>query len=246
MSLSNANKIGDHHFNCEKLFMSEISEEELKELRESNRSVIDWVAYSQWVEKGKPYEEHEEVLLFLNQEKRENDIACSKPDDDITLTEEEDVIMEELLTEVPENLIQRPGKQAIKLLQQKEPKPPAVMTVNIVVKSLDPIKFPIQQNYMKKMLNDLNNAEILNDVIGLNVKGKIREFKKGETKLHPVVNVYDIVPKGLNLYALVLPNKQYLILQHVRGRWFRSLAFFTDPNLYSNFLDNFFTNNVKS
>lgn len=153
--------------------------------------------------------------------------------------------MEELLTEVPERPIKRPGKRAIISLQQKEPKPPSVTKVNIVIKSLDPTKFPIQQRYLKKMLNDLNNTGILNNVIGINVEGKIREFNKGQTKLRPAVNVYNIVPKGLNMYALILPNGHYLILRHIRGRWFRCLAFFTDHNLYSDFLNNFFTNSMN-
>ncbi|EXX58247.1 hypothetical protein RirG_199790 [Rhizophagus irregularis DAOM 197198w] len=225
--------------------MSKVSEEKLKELRESIRSTIDWGAYSKWIAEGEPYEEHEEVLLFLNQKKHESEIAYSKPDDDITLTEEEDIIMEELLTEVPERPIKRPGKRAIISLQPREPKPPPVTMVNIVVKSLDPTKFPIQQRYITKTLNDLNNAGILNNVIGLNVKGKIREFNKEKTKLHPAVSVHDIVPKGLNMYALILPDGQYLILRHIRGRWFRCLAFFTDHNLYSDFLNNFFTNSMN-
>ncbi|RGB35947.1 hypothetical protein C1646_758720 [Rhizophagus diaphanus] len=197
--------------------MSKVSEEKLKELRESIRSTIDWGAYSKWIAEGEPYEEHDEVLLFLNQKKHENEITYSKPDDDITLTEEEDIIMEELLTEVPERPIKRPGKRAIISLQPREPKPPLVTMVNIVVKSLDPTKFPIQQRYITKTLNDLNKAGILNNVIGLNVKGKIREFNKEKTKLHPAVSVDDIVPKGLNMYALILPNGQYLILRHIRG-----------------------------
>ncbi|CAG8621031.1 8723_t:CDS:1, partial [Ambispora gerdemannii] len=52
--------------------MSKASENNPKELRESNWSFINWVARSEWIAKGKPYEEHEEVLTFLNQEKREN------------------------------------------------------------------------------------------------------------------------------------------------------------------------------
>lgn len=52
--------------------------------------------------------------------------------------------------------------------------------MNIVVKFLDPIRFPIQSRYTTQMLKDLNDAGILNNVVGLYIKGKIREFKKGE------------------------------------------------------------------
>ncbi|CAB4470142.1 uncharacterized protein OCT59_020707 [Rhizophagus irregularis] len=53
-------------------------EEELRDLPEKSETVVsfhlpefeeafDWDAYAEWVEKGKPYEEPEEVLMFLNQ-----------------------------------------------------------------------------------------------------------------------------------------------------------------------------------
>lgn len=80
MSFLNTNKIGYHYLTQKNPLMSEISEEKLKELRESIRSTIDWVSYSQWIAEGEPYEEHEEVLLFLNQHKQENEFAYSKPD----------------------------------------------------------------------------------------------------------------------------------------------------------------------
>ncbi|CAB4403733.1 hypothetical protein RhiirA5_373678 [Rhizophagus irregularis] len=80
MSFLNTNKIGYHYFNAKNSFMSKVSEEKLKELRESIRSTIDWGAYSKWIAEGEPYEEHEEVLLFLNQKKHESEIAYSKPD----------------------------------------------------------------------------------------------------------------------------------------------------------------------
>jgi hypothetical protein len=53
-------------------------EEELRDLPEKSETVVsfhlpefeeafNWNAYTEWLEKGKPYEEHEEVLMFLNQ-----------------------------------------------------------------------------------------------------------------------------------------------------------------------------------
>jgi len=104
--------------------------------------------------------------------------------------------MEKLFIQVP-GRIERPGRSAIIKVPPMKPQPPDVTTVNIVVKLLDPIKFPVQSRNTEKMLNDLNISGLLNNVIGLNVMGRVRKYEAGATKLNPVVNVYDIVPKGL-------------------------------------------------
>ncbi|RHZ74097.1 hypothetical protein Glove_227g131 [Diversispora epigaea] len=57
--------------------MSKVLEEEVEELIESIRSSIDWVVLPEWIAKGEPYEEHEEVLM---QQKCENGIAYSGHD----------------------------------------------------------------------------------------------------------------------------------------------------------------------
>ena len=85
--------------------------------------------------------------------------------------------MELALTEIPGKPIKTPGKQAMVLLLIKEPKPPLVRKVDIVVKILDPIKFPTLTRYTNQMLRDLQRDKILNDVIGLDVIGQVREYK---------------------------------------------------------------------
>jgi hypothetical protein len=79
--------------------------------------------------------------------------------------------MELALTEIPGKLTE---KQAMVLLSIKEPKLPLVRKVDIVVKILDPIKF---LTYTNQMLRDLQRNKILNDIIGLDVIGQVREYK---------------------------------------------------------------------
>jgi len=86
-------------------------------------------------------------------------------------------------------------------------------------------------------------------VIGLNVMGRVRVFREYDTrvkKFNPAINVYDIVPKGDRIYALILPDGNYIILCHLRDIWFRALAFFTDHSSYSNFLSVHYTNRTSS
>ncbi|CAJ0838333.1 8846_t:CDS:2 [Entrophospora sp. SA101] len=186
--------------------MSEVLEEKLKKLIEESRASINWTEVNKWIAEGEPYEEHEEILMFMNQ----NGVADSRSD------EEENILMEKLFTEIPGRLIKRPGQRAILELPPKEPQPPEVRNVNIVIKLLDPTMFPIQSRNTEQMLNNLSNSGLLNNVIGLNVRGRVRKYGAGMTKLRPAVNI---------------------LLRHIRGRWFRAIAFFTDHSLYSNFLN---------
>src|SRR5688572_5007542 len=124
--------------------------------------------------------------------------------------------MEALFTQVPEREIMHPGKKAILKLPPENPQPPNVTIVNIVVKVLDPIKFPVLSQHTRRMINNLSILGFLHSVIGLNVVGRVRKYETGMTKLDPAVNVYDIVPKGRNIYALVLPNGHYIVLRHLR------------------------------
>uniref|UniRef100_U9TGA3 Uncharacterized protein n=1 Tax=Rhizophagus irregularis (strain DAOM 181602 / DAOM 197198 / MUCL 43194) TaxID=747089 RepID=U9TGA3_RHIID len=173
--------------------MSKVSEEKLKELRESIRSTIDWGAYSKWIAEGEPYEEHEEVLLFLNQKKHESEIAYSKPDG--------------TRRHNPDRgrgyYNGRTSNRGSRKTDQKTRKASNHITPTKGAKT-----------------TTRNNGQHCR----LNVKGKIREFNKEKTKLHPAVSVHDIVPKGLNMYALILPDGQYLILRHIRGRWFSVIS----------------------
>jgi len=68
--------------------------------------------------------------------------------------------MEKLLTKVLIELLMRPGKEGVLIFKSKEPQPPEV------------------KKNMEKLLNDLRISGLLNDVIGLSVKGKIRRYKE--------------------------------------------------------------------
>jgi hypothetical protein len=51
---------------------SKESDEELKRLREKRKASINWAEVAKWDAKGRPYEEHEEILLFLNKDELTN------------------------------------------------------------------------------------------------------------------------------------------------------------------------------
>ncbi|PKC02175.1 hypothetical protein RhiirA5_402507 [Rhizophagus irregularis] len=166
---------------------------------------------------------------------------------DITLSENENKEMELVLTRVTGKQIKNPGKKAMKLLPMQEPKPPLVMKVNIVVKSLDPIQFPTLTSYTNQMLQDLQRDGILNNVIGLDIIGQVREFKYDKKNdrmklVGPNIGPYNVVPKESYIYALTLQNNHFLMLRHIKERWFRCLAYLTDHDSYSEFLNVFFTN----
>lgn len=92
------------------------------------------------------------------------------------LSEKENSEMELALTETPVIQIETPGKRARELLPQQEPKPPLVRKVNIVIKLLDSTKFPVLSKYTNQMIQDLEKENILNDVIGCDVTGIVREY----------------------------------------------------------------------
>ncbi|CAJ0640687.1 1831_t:CDS:2 [Entrophospora sp. SA101] len=142
--------------------MSEVLEDKLKKLIEESRASINWTEVNKWIAVGEPYEEHEEILMFMNQ----NGVADSRSD------EEENILMEKLFTEIPGRLIKRPGQRAILEL----PQPPEVRNINIVIKLLDPSMFPIQSRNTEQMLNNLSNSNLLDNVIGLNVRGRVRNM----------------------------------------------------------------------
>ncbi|RGB39621.1 hypothetical protein C1646_754256 [Rhizophagus diaphanus] len=129
-----------------------------------------------------------------------------------------------------------------------KPQAPLVRKVNIVIKNLDPNLFPTLAMYTNQMLENLQRDGILNDVIGLDIIARIREFKsnkKGEMKLiGSNIDHYNVVPKESYIYSLTLPNNHFLELRHLEGRWFRGLAYFSDHNSYTEFLNIFFTNST--
>ncbi|CAH1760868.1 7202_t:CDS:2 [Entrophospora sp. SA101] len=58
--------------------MSEVLEDKLKKLIEESRASINWTEVNKWIAVGEPYEEHEEILMFMNQ----NGVADSRSDGD--------------------------------------------------------------------------------------------------------------------------------------------------------------------
>nr|CAG8494788.1 5813_t:CDS:2 [Entrophospora candida] len=56
--------------------MSEVLEDKLKKLIEEERASINWTEVNKWIAEGEPYEEHEEILMFMNQ----NGVADSDGD----------------------------------------------------------------------------------------------------------------------------------------------------------------------
>jgi len=46
----------------------QFTEDELKEIGESLKSSVNWTEYNKWLEEGQPFEEHEEIELFINRE----------------------------------------------------------------------------------------------------------------------------------------------------------------------------------
>ncbi|PKY53342.1 hypothetical protein RhiirA4_38929 [Rhizophagus irregularis] len=59
------------------------------------------------------------------------------------------------------------------------------------------------------------------------------------------IKSYNIVPKESYIYVLTLPDYHFLMLQYLGRRWFRTLAYLSDHESYSEFLNIFFTNKTK-
>ncbi|RHZ85316.1 hypothetical protein Glove_67g155 [Diversispora epigaea] len=51
---------------------SKESDEKLKKLEEEERASINWTELAKWIAEGEPYDEHEEILMFLNQNEPAN------------------------------------------------------------------------------------------------------------------------------------------------------------------------------
>jgi hypothetical protein len=92
------------------------------------------------------------------------------------------------------------------------------------------------------MIRDLGLLNLLNQIIGRNRNVIIREFNGQELRLDPPPNVGDLVHKEGYLYSIKLSSSSRLILRHLQGRWFRTVAYFSDHLLYSHFLDVYFNN----
>ncbi|GBB83404.1 hypothetical protein RclHR1_10120004 [Rhizophagus clarus] len=45
---------------------SHFTEDELKKISESLKSSVNWTEYNKWLKEGQPFEEHEEIELFIN------------------------------------------------------------------------------------------------------------------------------------------------------------------------------------
>ena len=84
------------------------------------------------------------------------------------------------------------------------------------------------------MIEDMNKLNLLR-YIERNVKVTIREFGENELRLNPPAQIGDLIHKTSYLHALILPSYCRLILLHLKGRWFRAIAFFEDHTSYVNF-----------
>lgn len=71
------------------------------------------------------------------------------------------------------------------------------------------------------MLGDLNELNLLR-YINRNVEVRIRKFQDGELRLNPPAQTGDLVHKCSNIYALILPRQDRLILWHLKDNWFRA------------------------
>src|SRR6266542_2544935 len=60
---------------------SKESDEELERLREESKASINWTEVAKWNADGRPYEEHEEILMFLNKNELTSLGSKGKPTD---------------------------------------------------------------------------------------------------------------------------------------------------------------------
>lgn len=123
-----------------------------------------------------------------------------KEQNEVTLSEKEDQDMGLALTIVPGRQLERSGKKTLKLLPQVlNPKPPLVKTVNIIIKHLDPIKYPTLSNYTNMMIQDLQKDNLLHVLVGLSIRTEVREFifDKASNK-SPIIILY---PRPLRIIS---------------------------------------------
>uniref|UniRef100_U9SKN4 Uncharacterized protein n=1 Tax=Rhizophagus irregularis (strain DAOM 181602 / DAOM 197198 / MUCL 43194) TaxID=747089 RepID=U9SKN4_RHIID len=139
------------------------TEEQLKRASKSFKSSVNWAKYKEWVEAGKPFKEHNELLSIDQADQKLENSSYNRPVD------KENKEMDLALTKVSGRPTESLGKEAMTFLPLTELKPPLVTRVNIVVKLLNPIQFLTLLNYTKKMIQDLERDNIFNTVIGLNI-----------------------------------------------------------------------------
>lgn len=96
--------------------------------------------------------------------------------DEVTLTEEENLLMVTILTEV--------SRKIVIVHPLKGPQSPEVGSVN-KIKSLDSTTFPVQSRNTEKILSDLRTLGLLNDVCWQKWEIKL----DGMTKLRTAMNV---------------------------------------------------------
>lgn len=122
----------------------------------------------------------------------------------MTLSVAQDMLMETHFTRRIGPLI-FPGKQARLILPLEEPKPPTfVRTINIVVEILNQTNFSVQSRYLREMIGDLNQLNLLNEFIGRNKSVVMRVFSGQATRLNPPANVQNVIHKEGYIYCLVL------------------------------------------
>jgi hypothetical protein len=118
----------------------------------------------------------------------------------LTLTEKENRFMEELFTNSRKRN-RTSGKEYLSKTPTKEATTTGYYGRQYFSKIVGSHQVSsLVGRHKKKMLNDLRILGLLNNVIGLNVIGRVRKYEAGA---NPAVKVYDIVPKGNDIYTLV-------------------------------------------
>ncbi|PKY60932.1 hypothetical protein RhiirA4_485253 [Rhizophagus irregularis] len=100
---------------------SQYTEEQLERASKSFKSSVNWAKYKEWVEAGKPFKEHDE-LLSIDQadQKLENGFYNRPEPNDVTLSDEENEEMDLALTKVSGRPTKSPEKEAMTFLPLTE------------------------------------------------------------------------------------------------------------------------------
>ncbi|RIA84823.1 hypothetical protein C1645_742046 [Glomus cerebriforme] len=178
---------------------SHFTEDELKKISESLKSSVNWTEYNKWLKEGQPFEEHEEIELFINHGNGSSQSQVS------TGTERSDSGESSL------------GEFGIGRYQEQENGGNTYHSegkANSKARKESYFTSPFTRSKAEAVT--WNDHEHCRKVPGSN-EVYISRVKSGrEIRLDPKVDIYDIVPKGSYMYAFVLPKGQYLMLRYLR------------------------------
>ncbi|PKC06644.1 hypothetical protein RhiirA5_400273 [Rhizophagus irregularis] len=96
------------------------TEEQLKRASKSFKSSVNWAKYKEWVEAGKPFKEHNELLSIDQADQKLENSSYNRPVD------KENKEMDLALTKVSGRPTESLGKEAMTFLPLTELKPPLV------------------------------------------------------------------------------------------------------------------------